>query len=182
MMRWYWLLVLASLLSACGLPKRVAIEEFNAQHWSLSAKMALRYDQQRLSATLKWQHSPTQQQVYLLDPLGRIIAELTQTQTQATLTLEDGQRVHAQDLTQLMQQQLGWALPFDSLSYWARGKPAPDPEANIKVQQGVASQTFTQHGWSIETFRPDSESLPNKLVLQHPQLSLKLVRIQWQTQ
>ena len=38
--------------------------------WQLQAKMAVNYDNQRFSATLRWENRPNSAQLILFDPLG----------------------------------------------------------------------------------------------------------------
>ena len=148
--------------------------------WQLQAKMAVNYDNQRFSATLRWENRPNSAQLILFDPLGRVVAQLSQDASSAYIQTKKGQNFHGTNITQLMQQQLGWSLPVDALQYWVQGQPAPQIAYAETHDDDPLRQRFIQGAWSIEAQRKSLEQRPHKLTLQGPQLKLKLVRMQWQ--
>jgi len=101
----------------------------------------------------------------------------------ARLELADGTIDHARSVNLLVQSQLGWEIPVDSLSWWVRGLAAPGEIEQRKIDgQGNLDQ-LVQDGWTIEfgSYRSiGNVDLPLKLTAQQADWKVKLVVRDWE--
>ena len=81
-----------------------------------------------------------------------------------------------------MAEQLGWSFPVRSARYWMRGRLDPaDPGQRLLDSDGFLTG-LQQHGWNVALNRfseVDGQLLPDRLVLENPQLTLKTVISEW---
>ena len=86
-------------------------------------------------------------QLDLITPLGGVLARVTLTDQGAVLEYSD-KRSEARTAEELMQRELGFALPLSMLSSWLDG--VPDPAFPFGRQ---SEDAFEQRGWSISVRR-----------------------------
>lgn len=149
-------LAFACLIAACatrGLPPR-APEPFD-----LSGRVSVTHDGRAFTSSLRWQHLPDRDEIWLLTPLGQALAHIVSTAEGATVTGADRKQVRGPDVEALTRQALGWELPLTRLQYWIRGEPAPGGSANFGAAVSVEGRTeFAQDDWHISVVRyPESE-------------------------
>ena len=92
---------------------------------SLSGKISVRYEKkgkpEQLPGSFDWDQHGTTLHITLFSPLGQTVARITQEGQRAMLE-QDGQAPrYAQDLDELLQDRLGWALPVAGLRDWLQG-------------------------------------------------------------
>lgn len=88
----------------------------------------------------------------LVNPLGQTLAVVTSSPAAATLELPNRQPVTADNVTELMQHTLGFALPVEGLRYWLASSVAPSSHAKTIVDEQNASRLkeIDQEGWTIQ--------------------------------
>lgn len=186
-MRW-WGILLASVLSGCALlPASPAPDSSlrppqpdNAA-FALNGRIAIKYDEIRHSAGLRWVHRAQSDEVLLLAPLGQTVARVYRDAYGATL--DDGSKQYrAEDVEALMQQALGWRLPLDGLRYWILGMPAAERPAQIKRDDNGRIVMLHQDGWEVAYLRhadASPNSLPTRLQLNRDDLQVQLLIDEW---
>jgi len=117
-------LVMALLLAGCAQPTRLSNQEAaKADAWS--GRLSLQVDDpaaQPLNAAFELKGQPAQGELTLLNPFGNVIAKLTWSPGQATLT--NGNETRESDsLDTLVLQLTGSTVPVSALFGWLRQEP-----------------------------------------------------------
>lgn len=128
-----------------------------------------------------WQQQGDTVTLQLLNPLGQTLAIVTSSPASATLELPNRQPVSADNVSDLMQHTLGFALPVEGLRYWLASSPAPSSRAKTVVDPEQTShlKEIDQEGWTIQYLAyadaPASGVKRLDLMRQNPPLDIKLV-------
>ncbi|GAB5098236.1 MULTISPECIES: lipoprotein insertase outer membrane protein LolB [unclassified Caballeronia] len=129
-----------------------------------------------------WQETGDTVTLQLRNPLGQTMAIVTSSPSLATLELPNRPPVNAENVSELMQNTLGFALPVEGLRYWLQPSAAPtsraqttlDPEAN-----NGRPKEIRQDGWTIDYLAyadaPATGVKRVNLVRSEPPLDIKLV-------
>lgn len=163
-----WVLVASLLLAACGsLPAtRVALDR-SIETYALAGRFGLRDNGQSYQGRLQWQHDAGGDRVFVQDPFGGGVAELTDSAYGARMKLANGEVRVAGDAPQLMLALTGVALPVRSVARWLTGRALP--------AQGVERDAvgrplrFAAEGWKIEyeyesAEHGDGDLLPSRVL------------------
>lgn len=150
----------------------------------------------REAARYHWQQQPTTTQFRLYHGLRGTLARLTADQTGARLTDLDGETHTGPDLTWLLRQQLGLALPIEVLTDAIIGRlPAhPTDEQHYYPDGTLASYRVQAPGpgfgpqeWELTITRYTSVEqegqhfrLPAELELAHPSYRIRLTISNWE--
>jgi outer membrane lipoprotein LolB len=139
------LFTLAVLLAACA---AVPLAPRSTQSFDLLGRVLVTYREGSVTANLRWEHVPAQDQIWLMTPTGQTLAYIVDTGKGATLTRADQKQYRASSVEALTQQALGWPLPLALLQYWVKGEAAPSsrPEAVERGPDGKIA-ALTQNGW-----------------------------------
>jgi outer membrane lipoprotein LolB len=99
-----------------------------------------------------WQETGDTVTLQLLNPLGQTMAIVTSAPAAATLELPNRQPLTADNVSTLMQNALGFALPVEGLRYWLQPSPAPTSRAKTEKdpEQPSRLKEITQDGWTID--------------------------------
>ncbi|WP_322011063.1 lipoprotein insertase outer membrane protein LolB [Paraburkholderia sp. J12] len=99
-----------------------------------------------------WRETDSTVTLQLLNPLGQTLAVITSSPAQATLELPNRQPLTADNVSTLMQQALGFALPVEGLRYWLQPSVAPTSRAHTKAdpQDPARLGQIEQDGWTID--------------------------------
>jgi outer membrane lipoprotein LolB len=175
--------VCASLLAACSLlPERAVTGRPSVDAFEVKGRIAVRYNGDGYSGTVRWQHAPSLDTVELYTPIGTLYARLTRTDNGAVMETADGKRFEEADAGALSRRVLGWELPLTSLPHWMFGDPAPGADAGqvSRSPEGLPLQ-LVQDGWRVRyrSFLPDHPALPDRLDLDRPGLAVKLIVSNW---
>ena len=84
---------------------------------------------------------------------------------------------------QLVQQQVGWEIPVESLSWWVRGMAAPGDPEDLWLDERGNLVRLNQDGWAIEfgNYRTFGEfEMPVRLTAQQADWRVKLVVRRWE--
>jgi outer membrane lipoprotein LolB len=99
-----------------------------------------------------WQETGDTVTLQLRNPLGQTLAVVTSSPASATLELPNRQPLTADNVSTLMQNTLGFALPVEGLRYWLQPSPAPTSRATTEKdpEQPSRLKEITQDGWTID--------------------------------
>lgn len=149
-----------------------------------SGRLSLRQANQALTATFRWRHRGTDDEIDLASPLGQTVARLTGTSAAVSLRLADGREASAPDWATLTARSLEWALPVDGLVYWIQGAPRPGTRFESERGPDGAPSLLRQDGWTIvyQGFTRDGagELRPSRLTLSYPEIEVRMVVDAWE--
>jgi len=111
------------------LQRNAAIQQF-----SLQGRIGVQTNSKGFSGGLQWQHSPTNDNIALLSPLGGQVAQITKSSDQITLTDANGKQISATNAETLTYNALGWSLPLTGLSDWSLGRPSSRMAGKLSFQ------------------------------------------------
>lgn len=99
-----------------------------------------------------WQETGDTVTLQLRNPLGQTLAVVTSSPASATLELPNKPPLTADNVSTLMQNALGFALPVEGLRYWLQPSPAPTSRARTEKDPDQTSRLkqITQDGWTID--------------------------------
>ncbi len=153
-------------------------------HWDLKGLIAVRTQKDAVSATWQWrEESNRHYSIHLFGPLGSNSFQLTGDPAQVLLQTSDGKQFNAPSPEILLEQQVGWRLPVSSLYYWIRGLPVPTLSAKKQFNANNQLALLAQDGWIIQYLDYNTVNqldMPSKIVLTHPDITIKIVIKQWQ--
>ncbi|CAD6512799.1 Outer-membrane lipoprotein LolB [Paraburkholderia hiiakae] len=153
-----------------------------AYHGRFAVQYVDQNGQQRNAyGNFEWHETDSTVTLQLLNPLGQTLALVTSAPSQATLELPNRQPLTADNVSTLMQQALGFALPVEGLRYWlqpsvaptSRARTTPDPQNPQRLSQ------IEQDGWTIDYVAyadaPATGVKRVNLTREDPPLQIKLV-------
>jgi outer membrane lipoprotein LolB len=147
-------------------------------------RLSLRQSSLALTATFRWVHRGTDDEIDLASPLGQTVARLTGTSGAVSLRLADGRETSAPDWATLMTRSLEWALPVDGLVYWIQGAPRPGQSFEAEWSADGAPSMLRQDGWIVayQSFTRDGsgDSRPSRLTLSYPDIEVRIVVDAWE--
>ena len=151
--------------------------------WNLSGKLAISNDADGGSGKLQWRESPDYTRMDFHGTLGRGAWRLEADGVGARLELADGSAYRDSTVDRLVQQQVGWEIPVESLSWWVRGMAAPGDSEELWFDERGNLTRLNQDGWAIEfgTYRTFGEfEMPVRLTAQQADWKVKLVVRRWE--
>lgn len=173
----------ASLLFGCALvPERAIVGRPSSDAFEVKGRIAVRYEGDGYSGTMRWNHSPSVDTVELYTPIGTLYARLTQDADGAVMEMADGKRFTERDAGALSRRVLGWELPLASLPHWMFGDPAPQGGAADVVRSPEGRlQQLEQSGWRVRyrSYFGEAPTLPDRLELDRPGLTVKMIVSHW---
>jgi outer membrane lipoprotein LolB len=128
-----------------------------------------------------WQERGDTVTLQLRNPLGQTMAIVTSSPSAATLELPNRQPLTADNVSTLMQNALGFALPVEGLRYWLQPSVAPTSNAKTEKdpQQDTRLKEIQQDGWTIDYIAyadaPATGVKRVNLARTEPPLDIKLV-------
>lgn len=124
---------------------------------SYQGRFAVQYNdqngtQRNAYGNFAWQETGDTVTIQLRNPLGQTLAIVTSSPASATLELPNRQPLTADNVSTLMQNALGFALPVEGLRYWLQPSPAPTSRAKTEKDPDQPSRLkqITQDGWTID--------------------------------
>lgn len=154
--------------------------------WQMKGRVAVKSAQDSWSASLSWQQQAEAFDIRFSSMLGQRLAQLKGDGLAAMLYLPDDRVLSAANVSELLDEELGWSVPMDGLRYWLVGLPAP-ALASEKLNKGLDTlgrlQWLEQAGWRIEYQRYRSAGafeVPKKMVLTRNDLRVRFVIDRWQ--
>jgi len=120
--------LLALLLAACA---TVTIAPRDQRPFDVVGRVLVSYSGGALTANLRWEHGPAEDQIWLMTPTGQTLAYIVDSKEGATLTRADRQQYRASSVEALTRQALGWSLPLSLMQYWVQGESAPGTPTDV---------------------------------------------------
>lgn len=177
------LLLLAGCAAAPPQPVvRAALVEPMA--FVLNGRIAVKHDDERTSATVRWTHRMAEDEILLLAPFGQTVARIYR-DAQGAMLDASGKHYTAPDAEELSQQVLGWHLPLAGLQYWVLALPAPGNKASVVRDANGQVSVMHQEGWEIRYTRYAelaADSLPARMSLQREGMEIQLLIDEWEKQ
>jgi len=107
--------------------------------------------QRNAYGNFQWQENGDTVSLELRNPLGQTLAIVTSSTSSATLELPNRQPLSADNVSTLMQNALGFALPVEGLRYWLQPSAAPTSRAKTETDpQDDRLKQIQQDGWTID--------------------------------
>ncbi len=116
--------------------------------WKIRGKIAVKAGDKGGHASLRWEKADTQQSIELSGPLGGGRVEIVADANGAQLKDTKGAELVGDSVSKLIEQRLGWPLPFDQLPFWIRGLPASE-QATMQWDKDGKIQRMNDLGWQI---------------------------------
>ena len=154
--------------------------------WQLYARAGLQLEGDFYNIGIRWQRHENGRFMMLLEaPFGQGVLRIDALGPgKFRLRLPDGQLFVNTTVEALMDDVVGWSLPFSGLDYWVRGLPYPDDDYRLRLNSAGRAQSIRQDGWDIAYLdylaEADEPTLPRKLKLTNDKVTLKLVIERWQ--
>ena len=172
-----------ALLAACAALSPAPEVSRAPVRFDLLGRVAVNYDGRAFTSSVRWQHAPERDEIWLLTPTGQTLAYIVDDAGGATLTGADQKQYRASNVESLTRQALGWELPLARLGYWVRGEaaPGPAPEDVLRDERSRLA-ALTQDGWRIAFVHyPPGEQggLPRRLDLASGVHEIRLVVDGW---
>jgi outer membrane lipoprotein LolB len=153
---------------------------------SYQGRFAIQYNdqngqQRNAYGNFSWQETGDTVTLQLRNPLGQTLAIVTSSPASATLELPNKPPLTADNVSTLMQNALGFALPVEGLRYWLQPSPAPTSRAKTEKDPDQPSRLkqIEQDGWTIDYLAyadaPASGVKRLNLSRSEPPLDIKLV-------
>ncbi len=160
----------------------VTAQTSRAYHGRFAVQYVDQNGQQRNAyGNFDWQEHGDTVTLELRNPLGQTLAIVTSSPSAATLELPNRQPVTADNVSTLMQNALGFALPVEGLRYWLQPSVAPTSKATTEKdpQQETRLKEIQQDGWTIDYVAyadaPATSVKRVNLARTEPPLDIKLV-------
>jgi len=160
----------------------VTAQTSRAYHGRFAVQYVDQNGQQRNAyGNFDWQERGDTVTLQLRNPLGQTMAIVTSSPSAATLELPNRQPLTADNVSTLMQNALGFALPVEGLRYWLQPSVAPTSKAKTEKdpQQETRLKEIQQDGWTIDYIAyadaPASGVKRVNLARTEPPLDIKLV-------
>lgn len=185
--KWRWPVMAGMLISLTACSQLHAPDVQSATPWPTADKAALNkgFDGAgRLAlkdygkgsyANFSWQNQGTVQTIEVTTPLGNSVGQLCRDSQGVIAKDSRGQIETADNIEELSQRLLGFALPFDSLDLWTQGYRI----ANLDYQIDSDGR-LSQSGWVVRRqLRKDGQTL-RLLQLNNPRFEIKLLFDEYQ--
>ena len=150
--------------------------------WQISGRTLIRQGKEAWNAGLRWQQNRGVYQIKLEGPFSQGGVTLDGSETQAILTMNDGQKLVSADPETLIAQTLGVQLPVNALRDWVRGIPSSQKIDVLTLDDKGQITHLIQQGWDISflKYMPfGNYSMPAKIYINHQDSSLRLAITTW---
>ena len=150
--------------------------------WGLVGKISLDDGDRGGSGRLQWDVEPGQSELDFHGALGRGAWHLQIGEEGALLKMADGSEETAASVAELIQDSVGWPVPFEALQWWVRGLPAPGAIESEQLGPDGLLVSLRQFGWSVDFNRYESVGgvgLPVRLKATQDQYRVKLAVRHW---
>jgi outer membrane lipoprotein LolB len=151
--------------------------------WSLSGKLAVSNERDGGSGNLAWRQRADYTRMDFHGAFGRGAWRLEADGNGARLELADGSTYQENTVDELVQQQVGWKIPVENLSWWVRGMAAPGATQGMDFDERGNLVRLDQDGWIIEfgSYRTVAEfEMPVRMTAQKADWKVKLAVRRWE--
>lgn len=158
------LILVLTLLSGCvGAPQRPfnteghSLEERESRLaaysvWSASGRIAVDDGNEGGSGQFRWRRDADGFELLVRAPLGQGSWRLHQRDGQPAVLEASklGEPVSGPDPAALIAEQVGWHVPVDPMTWWARALRAPGEAAEVSLNREGLPALIAQHDWRVE--------------------------------
>jgi len=152
------------------------------ERWALKGRLAVSDGEDGGSGHLSWLKNGKTSSMNFHGALGRGAWQLNAGENGAVLEWANGEVHRADTVGELIEQQLGWTIPVNALTWWVRGLAAPGDWGLRQLDEHGNLELLSQLGWNIEYGRyrdAGSLSMPVKLTARRQSYTVKLVIQNW---
>ncbi len=162
------------ILSSC---QSIPYHSPSNSDWVAEGKVNVKSDD-NYTGTFYWQQTKDHYEVNVSGPFGLGATSLVGNYHLIKITNNNGTFIG--NPNQLLQTQLGWRVPIESLPYWLRGHPAPNQKSTVR--EDGDTRVIEQTGWRIELSRfkiVENHSLPHRVLLINEQARITFLIYNW---
>jgi outer membrane lipoprotein LolB len=154
-------LLLPFLLSACstaplrqGTPEAAYLERSARVQalgeWEFNGRLSMDDGIEGGSGQLHWRAGKSSLQLDFRGALGRGAWRLGVEPGEALLERADGTSTRATSVDRLIQDEIGWHIPVNSLRWWVLGVAGPGGHDLLELDESGRVRRLLQQGWTIE--------------------------------
>ncbi len=151
--------------------------------WKIKGRTMITQGSEAWSVGLRWQENRGDYQIKLEGPFAQGGVTLDGNKYQVVLTMTTGEKVASTNPEALILETVGWNLPVSALRDWIRGLPYNKQSyESVSYDDEGRITHLVQQGWDVKFLRYvpfDIYSMPAKIFIKHPDLSLRLVISSW---
>lgn len=149
--------------------------------FSLSGKLQLQTAQRKFSAPVRWVHTLDGDTIFVMGPMGEVVARLDATRLGAVLRTKNEER-RADHPGILLEALTGYAFPVRGFSSWVLGKPNSGRAENLLWLKNGHLLAMAEDGWQIRY--PAYEEvqgllLPGRIEVERPEARIVLIVESW---
>lgn len=173
----------AYLLSGCA-ALSPGVQVPAAAPFDILGRVLVSYDGRAFSSNFRWRHGESDDEIWLMAPVGQTLAHIAAAPGGATLTGADQQTYHAASVESLTRRALGWSLPLAQLQHWVGGHAVPGAESGAVTRDTDGLLTMlNQDGWLIHYVRDaaDPQRRPRRLDLAQGTQQIRMVIDEWRS-
>lgn len=152
-------------------------------NWEIQGRTVITQGKEGWNVGLYWQEKDNNYQIKLTGPFSQGGVTLDGNQENVTLTMSNGKQFSASTPEKLIADIVGWKLPVSALRDWVRGLPYSEQSIDlVKYNDDGKIIYLEQQGWSVEFKRYipfENYSMPAKVFIKHPELSIRLIIADW---
>lgn len=192
------LLLLVFIASACSQQKLVAtsrqLDAWKArqallaglENWKIQGRVGIYTEDEAWPGDLQWTQSRQQYDIRIIGSLGAGTLQVVSVEGGVVLRSSSDASPHfSPDPESLLKSRFGWTLPIRNLRFWMRGIPSPLESLTGQPELDHAGRvkSMEQSGWKISYngYRKVAGfELPVKILMEHKELSVKVVIRKWQ--
>lgn len=163
-----------------------AILDSKLQHlhkWTIKGVIGIRYNGKADSANYIYSQDGDDFSIKLYGPLSIGSVEIKSNTNKVIFIDSKGNKTQANNVKNLMVQQLGWYVPVEGLKYWIKGVAIATQQANKQVDSHNLTQTLVEQGWKISyngyKIFANKYPLPTKIKMVRDDLYLKIIIKSW---
>lgn len=142
------------------------------QNFDISGRFNIKTAEKNNYGNFTWIKTGTNESMELRSPIGSTVAKITIESKVATLETKD-KTYTGDDLDQMLEDNLGFTLPMQSLHFWIQGVALPGIPIDSNLDDG-----FVQLGWKVEYLAWTDPNHPKILLCSKGDLTIKLL-IEW---
>lgn len=153
------------------------------EHWRIQGRVAISDGREGGSGRLDWSQQGEQYTLEFRAPISGRSWRLSGGPGGAMLEGLRPQPSIDSDVGRLLERELDWPVPVESLRLWVLGLVDPGSPAGVDAGEGGLPRRIRQRGWSIEYqdwIEIDGRVLPRRLVAEVPGFRLRLIVDGWQ--
>lgn len=176
------IILVTTVFTACNKKQNVkpniTTQWNNIQTWSFNGKMAINDGNNSGSGRITWQVNQETIKAQFKAPLGQGSWEITENPHSAKLTSSNHGESTADNASILINNELGWEFPWESLKLWVRGyqtNQTLNPHSSLP-------NTINDNGWTItyqKWMNTPLGMLPKKIKATKESYTVKLIIYKW---